>query len=79
MSSNPYAHTESRRPPTRPTPQQGNFIPGGRGVAPAARLALDLGGWDLFKKQPGMWIGMWLRGDHHDRAPHHPVPRLRSR
>jgi uncharacterized membrane protein len=38
------------------SPQAGNFIPGGRGVAPGNGWTWITQGWELFKRQPGMWI-----------------------
>jgi uncharacterized membrane protein len=40
------------------SPQAGNFVPGGRGVPAANGWAWIAQGWSLFKRQPGMWIGI---------------------
>lgn len=40
------------------SPQQGNFVPGGRGVPAGNGWTWIADGWDLFKRQPGVWIGI---------------------
>ncbi len=57
MSSNPYA-TPKAAVADAATAPQGNFLPGGRGVAAGRGWDWIVGGWQLFKKQPGMWIGL---------------------
>lgn len=57
MSSNPYAAPKAAVADAAAAPQ-GNFVPGGRGVAAARGWDWITGGWDLFKRQPGMWIGL---------------------
>jgi uncharacterized membrane protein len=57
MSSNPYA-TPKAAVADAATATQGNFIPGGRGVAAGRGWDWIVSGWALFKKQPGMWIGI---------------------
>jgi uncharacterized membrane protein len=57
MSSNPYAAPKAAVADAT-TAMQGNFVPGGRGVAAGRGWDWITGGWDLFKKQPGMWIGL---------------------
>lgn len=57
MSSNPYA-TPKAAVADAATATQGNFIPGGRGVAAGRGWDWIVSGWGLFKKQPGMWIGI---------------------
>jgi uncharacterized membrane protein len=54
---NPYA---APRAPVADaaSPQEGNFVPGGRGVPAANGWSWIVGGWNLFKRQPGMWIGI---------------------
>jgi len=54
---NPYA---APRAPVADaaSPQEGNFVPGGRGVPAAHGWSWIVGGWNLFKRQPGMWIGI---------------------
>lgn len=42
------------------SPQEGNFVPGGRGVPAAQGWDWIAEGWGLFKRQPGMWIGIIL-------------------
>jgi uncharacterized membrane protein len=42
------------------SPQQGNFIAGGRGVPAGNGWNWIAQGWGLFKRQPGMWIGIVL-------------------
>jgi uncharacterized membrane protein len=57
MSSNPYA-TPKAAVADAATATQGNFIPGGRRVDAGNGWAWIVSGWELFKKQPGMWIGI---------------------
>jgi len=57
MSSNPYAAPKAPVADATSAPQ-GNFVPGGRGVAAARGWDWIVGGWNLFKKQPGVWIGL---------------------
>jgi uncharacterized membrane protein len=57
MSSNPYAAPKANVADAA-TPMQGNFVPGGRGVAAGRGWDWIVAGWDLFKRQPGMWIGL---------------------
>ncbi|MGH8670137.1 MAG: BPSS1780 family membrane protein [Burkholderiales bacterium] len=40
------------------SPQQGNFVPGGRGVPAGNGWSWIAEGWSLFKRQPGMWIAI---------------------
>lgn len=40
------------------SPQEGNFVPGGRGVAAGNGWTWIAEGWGLFKRQPGMWIAI---------------------
>src|ERR1044071_2211458 len=61
MSSNPYAAPKAAVADAA-TPQQGNFVPGGRGVSAGRGWDWIVGGWDLFKKNPGMWIGLVVVG-----------------
>jgi uncharacterized membrane protein len=61
MSSNPYAAPKAAVADAA-TPSQGNFVPGGRGVAAGRGWDWIVGGWELFKKQPGMWIGLVVVG-----------------
>jgi len=57
MSSNPYAAPKAAVADAA-TATQGNFVPGGRSVAAGRGWDWIVSGWELFKKQPGMWIGM---------------------
>lgn len=57
MSSNPYAAPKAAVADAA-TPVHGNFVPGGHGVAAGNGWTWITGGWELFKKQPGMWIGL---------------------
>jgi uncharacterized membrane protein len=57
MSSNPYAAPKAAVADAAVVPQ-GNFVPGGRGVSAGNGWSWFTGGWELFKKQPGMWIGL---------------------
>lgn len=40
------------------SPQQGNFVPGGHGVPAGNGWTWIAQGWDFFKRQPGVWIGI---------------------
>jgi uncharacterized membrane protein len=40
------------------SPQQGNFVPGGRGVPAGNGWTWIAQGWELFKRQPGIWIAI---------------------
>jgi uncharacterized membrane protein len=54
---NPYAAPKA--PVADATPGlEGNFIPGGRVVAPGRGWSWIAEGWDLFKCQPAMWIAL---------------------
>jgi uncharacterized membrane protein len=57
MSSNPYAAPKAAVADATVAPN-GNFVPGGRGVAAARGWDWITEGWEIFKKQPGMWIGL---------------------
>ncbi|HEV7476586.1 MAG TPA: BPSS1780 family membrane protein [Burkholderiales bacterium] len=57
MSSNPYAAPKAAVADAVTAPQ-GNFVPGGRGVAAGRGWDWIVSGWELFKKQPGIWIGL---------------------
>lgn len=58
MSSNPYAAPKAAV--ADQAESRGNFIPGGRGVAGGRGLAWISEAWDLFRRAPGIWIGMIL-------------------
>ena len=57
MSSNPYAAPKAAVADAAAAPQ-GNFVPGGRGVAAGRGWDWIASGWEIFKKQPGVWIGL---------------------
>jgi uncharacterized membrane protein len=57
MSSNPYAAPKAAVADAASAPQ-GNFVPGGRGVAAGRGWDWIVAGWEIFKKQPGAWIGL---------------------
>jgi uncharacterized membrane protein len=57
MSSNPYAAPKAAVADAS-TALQGNFVPGGRVVPAGHGWDWIVAGWNLFKKQPGMWIGL---------------------
>ena len=59
MSSNPYAAPKAAVADAA-TATQGNFVPGGRAVAAGRGWDWIVSGWELFKKQPGMWIGIMV-------------------
>jgi uncharacterized membrane protein len=40
------------------SPQQGNFVAGGHGVPAGNGWSWIAEGWELFKRQPGIWIGI---------------------
>ena len=56
MSSNPYAAPKAAV--ADQAAARGNFIAGGRGVAGGRGLAWITEGWDLFRRAPGLWIGI---------------------
>src|SRR5688500_9320304 len=59
MSSNPYATPKATvSDPT--SPNAGSFVPGGHGVPAGNGWAWIASGWELFKKQWGVWIGLGL-------------------
>ena len=53
---NPYAAPKA--PVAEMAPAQGNFVPGGRTVAPGRGWTWITEGWELFKRQPVMWIAV---------------------
>jgi len=57
MSSNPYAAPKAAVADAATAPQ-GNFIPAGHVVPAGHGWDWIVAGWNLFKKQPGMWIGL---------------------
>jgi len=56
MSTNPYA-TPKAAVSDEPSPQ-GEYIPGGQGVAASRGWSWIADGWMIFKAAPGLWIGM---------------------
>jgi uncharacterized membrane protein len=54
---NPYAAPKAPVADTTAGPE-GNFVPGGRSVAPGRGWSWIAEGWDLFKRQPAMWIAI---------------------
>jgi uncharacterized membrane protein len=59
MSTNPYAAPKAAVADER-TLVKGNFVPGGRGVDAGRGVSWIGESWNLFKKAPGLWIGMIL-------------------
>ena len=56
MSTNPYAAPKAPVADAAPALPQGEFVPGGRGVPIGHGWDWIAGGWELFKKQPGIWV-----------------------
>ena len=54
---NPYAAPKATVADAA-SPQQGNFVPGGRSVPAGNGWAWIAQGWDYFKRRPGLWIGI---------------------
>ena len=57
MTSNPYAAPKAAVADAVVAPQ-GNFVPGGHGVPAGHGWDWVVAGWEMFKKQPGTWIGL---------------------
>ncbi len=57
MTTNPYSAPAATVADPAAAPQ-GKFIPGGHGVAAGRGWSWIAEGWDLFKRQPGLWIGI---------------------
>jgi uncharacterized membrane protein len=57
MTTNPYSAPAATVADPAAAPQ-GKFIPGGRAVAAGQGWSWIAQGWDLFKRQPGLWIGV---------------------
>ncbi len=55
--TNPYAAPKAPVADSA-APTQGDFVPGGRALAAGRGWAWIVEGWELFKRQPGMWIGV---------------------
>jgi len=60
VSSNPYAAPKAAVADA--TVSLGNFIPGGRGVDAGRGWAWLASAWELFKRQPGVWIVITILG-----------------
>jgi len=58
MTTNPYSAPAATV--ADPAAPQGRFIAGGRAVAAGHGWSWIAQGWDLFKRQPGLWIGISL-------------------
>ena len=58
MTTNPY--TAPAAAVADPAAPQGKFIPGGRTVAAGRGWSWIAQGWDLFRRQPGLWIGITI-------------------
>ena len=58
MTANPY--TAPAATVADPAAPQGKFIPGGRTVAAGHGWSWIAQGWELFKRQPALWIGMFV-------------------
>lgn len=59
MSTNPYAAPKAAVADETQV-VRGNFVPGGRGVAAGRGMSWIGESWDLFKRSPGLWIGIVL-------------------
>jgi hypothetical protein len=59
MTANPYSAPAAKVADPAAAPQ-GKFIPRGRGVAAGHGWSWIAQGWELFKRQPGLWIGISL-------------------
>jgi uncharacterized membrane protein len=57
MSSNPYAAPKAAVADAATAPQ-GNFVAAGHVVPAGHGWDWIVAGWEMFKKQPGMWIGL---------------------
>src|SRR6185503_20891835 len=55
MSSNPYAAPKAAVADAANT-MQGSFVAGGRGVPAGHGWTWIVDAWNLFKRQPGIWI-----------------------
>jgi len=58
MTTNPYSAPAAKV--ADPAAPQGRFVLGGRAVAAGQGWAWYTQGWDLFKRQPGAWIGVFV-------------------
>lgn len=59
MSANPYAAPKAAVA-DETVVIAGDFVPGGQSLAAGRGWSWIGAAWDLFKRQPGLWIGMWL-------------------
>ena len=59
MTTNPYAAPKAAVADETVT-RDADFVPGGQAVPAGQGWSWITEGWDLFKRQPGMWIGMVL-------------------
>jgi uncharacterized membrane protein len=57
MATNPYAAPKAAVADTT-VPLDGDFVPGGQAVPAGNGWSWITEGWELFKRQPGMWIGI---------------------
>lgn len=57
MTANPYS-APAAKVADPAAAAQGKFIPGGRAVAAGQGWSWIAQSWDLFKRQPGLWIGV---------------------
>jgi len=60
MTSNPYQAPQSDVADFEPTGDQGSFLDSPRGCAAGRGAAWFGEGWDLFSRNPAMWIGIIL-------------------
>lgn len=56
MTTNPYSAPAAKV--ADPAAAQGKFVPGGRRVAAGQGWSWFTQGWELFRRQPGLWIGI---------------------
>ncbi|HEX6267286.1 MAG TPA: BPSS1780 family membrane protein [Burkholderiales bacterium] len=56
-TTNPYAAPKAAVADAV-SPQAGNFVPGGHAVPAGRGWDWIASAWNLFKRQPGMWVGM---------------------
>ena len=58
MATNPYAAPKAAVADA--TSADGDYVPGGQAVPAGQGWSWIAEGWELFKRQPGLWIGMWV-------------------
>ncbi len=56
--STPHPYAAPKAPVAEAAPAQGNFVPSGRAVAPGRGWPWIAEGWELFRRQPAMWIAV---------------------